>query len=239
MEPTLPTAEEKRRFLEYIKSGDDRATAAWRINPDYTGTMFKKLVNPRSKYYDKDFHGAYDDACRERGPLDPNRFQIWGEERDSSPTTRAGFTKSTHLTHEQLEHFLELVRDGTPAAAATRKLDPPTSMSQINRRTSKDPEFARLFREALEEGFPAYQDELRAEAHRQAFAGDYRALKDQMLMHLPEARALMTNRHEVGLDANAMRLLVERNFSELPPEMLDELIRTLEVKELGPGESTG
>jgi hypothetical protein len=234
-----PTAEEKERFLQYIREGDDRPTAAWRINPDFTGTMFKRMCNPSSKRYEPDFSAAYDEAVEDRGPLDPDRPQIWSGERSSSSTTLAGYTKANHLTHDQLEHFLEMVRDGVMAHSAAKRIEPPTSFVQIQRRASRDADFAEAFREAKEEGFPAYQESLRAEAVRQAFAGDYRALKDQMLMHLPEAKALMTTKHEVsGLDGNAIEL-ARKYFPELPPEMLDEMIRVLEAqepKQIGPSE---
>jgi hypothetical protein len=232
-----PTAEEKERFLQYIRDGDDRATAAWRINPEYTGTMFKKMCTPTStKYYDPNFAAAYDAAVDERGPLDPLRQQIWsGAMRpNGSPLTPSGFTKASHLSHEQIETFLDAVRNGTMAQTAALSLDPPTTMTQINRLAKKDSEFAEAFREAKEEGYASYKEQLRAEATRQAFAGDYRALKDQMMMHLEEARALSTSRHEVtGIDGGAIRMLAERHFADLPPEMLDQMIQTLEAKELG------
>jgi hypothetical protein len=136
------------------------------------------------------------------------------------------------LTNDQLEEFLDLVRDGTQAAMAANQIEPKTSITQIHRRASRDTDFAEAFREAKDEGYSAYKENLRAEATRQAFAGDYRALRDQMLMHLDEARALMTNRHEIsGLDGGAIRLLAEKHFADLPTEMLDEMIRTLEEKE--------
>ena len=236
-----PNEEEKERFLEYIRGGDDRATAAWKINPEFSGSMFRSMCNPRStRNYDADFALAYDEAVAFRGPLDPNRQQIQSSERSSVSVTSNGFTKATHLTEDQLDEFLDLVRDGTQAAAAAQELETPTSITQINRRAAKDPDFAKEYREAKEEGYGAYKDSLRAEATRQAFAGDYRALRDQMLMHLEEASALMTNRHEIGgLDGGAIRLLAERHFSDLPPEMLEKMIETLEEKELGkigPGE---
>lgn len=241
------TPEEKDRFLQYIRDGDDRATAAWKINPEYTGTMFRRMVNPHSsKFYDPVFAAAYDEALEERGPLDPDRPTIWsGHQRDDGPTTTTltGFTKSLYLTNDQLEQFLDLVRDGVMASTAARQLDPPTSITQIHRRATKDPDFADAFREAKEEGVVAYKEDLRAEATRQAFAGDYRALKDQMMIHLEEAKALMTNRHEVtGIDGGAIRMIAERHFADLPKEMLDEMIRTIEERELGqaqlgPGQS--
>lgn len=232
-----PTPEEKERFLEYIRDGDDRATAAWRINPDYTGTLFRKMTNPHSsKYYDPVFATAYEEAVEERGPVDRDRPQIWseGKRTTSREVTSTGHTKGVYLSNDQLGHFLDLVREGTMASAAARLLDPPTTITQINRRAHKDPDFADAFREAKEEGYATYKEDLRAEATRQAFAGDYRALKDQMMIHLEEARALMTSKHEVtGLDGGAIKMLAERHFSDLPPEMLEEMIRTLEEKELG------
>lgn len=233
----LPTPEEKERFLQYIREGDDRATAAWRINPEFTGTMFRRMVNPHSRaHYDPVFAASYDEAVEERGPVDPDRAQIWSGRRrpDSRQTTIHGYTKSSYLSNDQLEHFLELLRDGVQAATAAKQIEPPTTITQIHRRAGKDPDFADAFREAKEEGYSAYKEDLRAEATRQAFAGDYRALKDQMLIHLEEARALMTSRHEVsGLDGGAIRMLAERHFADLPAEMLDEMIRTLEEKEMG------
>jgi len=230
-----PNQEEKDRFLEYIRGGDDRATAAWKINPEFSGSMFRSMSNPRStRNYDADFALLYDEAVAFRGPLDPNRQHIHSSERGGVSVTLSGFTKGSHLTEEQLDEFLELVRDGAQPATAAQDLETPTSITQINRRAAKDAEFAKEFREAREEGYDAYKDNLRAEATRQAFAGDYRALRDQMLMHLEEASALMTNRHEIGgLDGGAIRLLAERHFADLPPEMLEKMIETLEEKELG------
>lgn len=229
-----PTSEEKERFLQYIREGDDRATAAWRLNPEFTGTMFRSICNPRStQNYDPDFAAAYDDAVAERGPLDPDRPQVWSGAREASSTTPSGYTKATHLTNDQLEQFLDYVRDGVPAASAAKAIEPKTSITQIHRRAAKDQDFATSFREAKEEGLDAFKDELRAEAHRQAFAGDYRALKDQLLMHVEEAQALMTSRHEhTGAGGGAIEL-VATHFSELPPEMLNEMIRFLEERELG------
>jgi hypothetical protein len=233
--PIEPTAEEKELFLDYIVDGDDRSTAAWRINPEFTGGLFRKICTPESKTYDPEFSVCYVEAVARRGPLQPNRERIWGNGKRElgSSLTANGYTKSSHLRPEQLKHFIELIRDGTPAASAAHELDPPTSITQITRRAAKDPEFARKFREAKEEGYVAYQESLRAEARRQAFAGDYRALRDQMIMYLEEAGVLTTSKHEVsGLDGGAIKMLAERHFAELPPEMLDELIRVLEEREL-------
>lgn len=227
-----PSEDEKDRFLEYIRGGDDRATAAWKINPEFTGSMFRSMCNPRStRNYDPDFAVRYDEAVEIRGPLDPERQQIHSSERSSVSVTSNGWTKAMHLTEDQLDEFLDEVRDGTPPHAAALDLDPPTSITQIHRRAAKDAEFSREYREAREEGVIAYKDSLRAEATRQAFAGDYRALRDQMIMHLPEASALTTNRTEVGLDVGAIRLVAERHFADLPPELLEQMIEEVEKQE--------
>lgn len=227
----MVTAEDKERFLELIQEGNDRATAAYLTNPDFTGTMFKRMCNPRSsKYYDADFAERYTRAVEERGPLGNDRAnRVRSEQRDSGRFRLNGFTKANHLSDEQLTDFCELVSSGVQAATAARQIIPPTSITQIHRRAERDPQFADAFRKAKNEGLPAYQEELRAEARRQAFAGDYKALRDQMLMHLDEARVLSTQRHEVGgLDGNAIRLLAEKVFPDLPADMLAELIRQVE-----------
>ncbi len=123
-----------------------------------------------------------------------------------------------------------MVRDGIPASTAAKEIEPPTSITQIHRRAARDPDFAEELKAALEEGARSYKDDLRAEARRQAFAGDYRALKDQMMIHLPEARELMTSRHEIGLDA-ALQIL-SPHLAALPKEMLDDLIARLEESEM-------
>ena len=227
----MVTAEDKQRFLELIREGNDRATAAYLTNPDYTGSMFKRLCNPKSsKYYDAAFAEQYAKALEVRGPLGKERAErVRSEARGSSPLRLNGFTKANHLTDEQLTEFFDLVSSGVQAAEAARRLTPPTSITQIHRRAERDAEFAEAFRQAKDEGYPAYKEELRAEATRQAFAGDYRALRDQMLMHLDEARVLSTQRHEVG--AIDIRLLVERHLPYLSAEMLDRVIAEVEAHE--------
>lgn len=221
--------EDKQAFLELIAGGSDRATAASRVNPEYTGTLFRRFCSPDSRYYDEDFARDYDIALASRQiPM-----RVRSEDRDSTPTTPMGFTRAGHLTEEQLEDFLDRVRNGTQAATAAREIDPPTSITQINRHAKRDPDFADDYRTAKEEGHDSYKENLRAEAARQAFAGDYRALRDQMLIHLEDARrALTTNRHEVGgFDGDAIRILAERHFADLPRELLDDLIKELEQRE--------
>lgn len=235
-----PTPEEKEEFLQYIRDGNDRGTAAQMVNPEYTGTMFRSMCNPRStKNYDPDFATAYDEAVEERGPLDPTREQFWSG--GSRTTTPNGWTKAMHLTSDQLASFLDHVRDGKPAFAAAQQIDPPTSITQIHRRVAKDPEFAVEFRKAMEEGYSSYKASLHAEAARQAFAGDYRALRDQLIIHDEHVRGVLTtNRHEFGnLDEAQMKILLEKYVPGLSSKALDELIEAREKQErgaLGPGE---
>lgn len=77
------------------------------------------------------------------------------------------------LTDAQLDQFLDLVRKGTPRWAAAKQLDSPTSITQIHRRAEKDREFAAKLGKAYDEGHISYKASIRAEAIRQAFAGDY------------------------------------------------------------------
>jgi hypothetical protein len=228
------TQEEKERFLEYVRSGDDRATAAWKVDSELSGTLFRRMCNPNAVTYDEQFAKSYNEAVEQRGPLSPAREHIDSKDRHVPTQNLNGFTKSIYLTDDQLEQFIEKVKAGVMTAEAARQIDPPTSISQINRRASHDVGFADAYRTAKEEGYTAFQENLRAEAVRQAFAGDYRALRDQLLMHVPEAKALMTSRHEVGgVDGGAIRLLAERHFHELPSEMLEQLIAVVEQRELG------
>jgi len=233
------TEEEKNRFIELIEEGNDRATAAYLVNHEYTGSMFKRMCNSQSsKYYDPEFAERYARALEVRGPADRERaIKVRSETRESRTMNTNGFVKANHLSENQLDEFCDLVSRGVQAAAAARQLDPPTSITQINRRAERDAVFAEAYQQAKKEGYPAYQDELRAEAARQAFSGDYRALKDQMMIHLPEAVKLMTQRHEVGgIDGEAIRLLAERHFPNLPTEKLAELIEYVEQQELESGE---
>jgi hypothetical protein len=183
--------------------------------------------------YDPEFAEAYEEAIRIRGPADPSR-EIPAELSMPSPkrTNSNGFIKAAHLTDGELEEFLEMVRDGKRAALAAKEIG--TSITQINRRSNRDAGFGQAFRDAQEEGLEAYRENLRAEATRQAFAGDYRALRDQMIMHLEEAGAITTSKHEVGgFDGASIRILAERHFGDLPPELLDQMIAHLEKRELG------
>jgi hypothetical protein len=235
MAAMVPSPEEKERFLENIRGGDDRATAARRVNPEYSGTFFRRLCNERNdKLYDPEFAAAYEQAVKDRGPLDPKRERVRSDQESPRSTTASGFTRWQALTEEQVEKFLEFVQEGVPAAAAARRIDPPSSITQFHRLQENDAGFAQRFRGAKSDGYQAFKDDLRAEAYRQAFAGDYRALRDQMMMHLEEAKKLLTSRHEIGgLDGQAIRVLAEQEFSDLPKELLDQVIRELEAKELG------
>ena len=226
------TPEDKAKFLEKIREGNDRATAAFMVNPEYTGTMFKRLLSADSRSYDADFADAYDKAVAARGIVMMNReTRVRSETRPPAVTTSNGFTKAVHLTEDQLEQFLDKVSSGVQAADAAREIDPPTSITQIHRRCARDPDFANQFRISKEEGYPAYQEILRAEATRLALNGDYRALRDQLLMHVPEAKVLFTSKHEVGIDFSAIKLMILQTFPDLPGEVLDTIIAGQEKKE--------
>ena len=75
---------------------------------------------------------------------------------------------------------------------------------------------------------------LRDEAIRQAYNGDYKALRDQLLIHDHEFRkVLLAQKHEIsGSGGEAIRLLAEKALPELPTEMIHQLVEHIERKEL-------
>jgi hypothetical protein len=227
------TQEHKDAFLANIRAGDDRATAAWRVHPDLSGSRFKSMCNPRStKHYDPVFAQAYAEACEARGPLARDRQRVRSEDRPPPAKRFNGVTKSIHLSNDELTEFLQHVVNGEQAYDAARKIG--TTMSQISRRAAQDGEFARAFEMAKAEGYDTYKLRLEAKAAELALKkGDYRALRDQLIRHVDGYReALTTSRHEIGgIDGGAIRVLAEQHFPGLPAHVLDELIRNVEERE--------
>jgi hypothetical protein len=230
---TLPTLrrvaslsdEQKDWFLLHIRSGDDRGTAAAKVGA--TGTQFRRLCNSSSPRYDADFAKAYDEACTERGPV---KRELQRPLATPRTTTDQGFTKADYLTEDDQEEFLELVREGFPRDKAAREIG--TSLGQIHRLANRSRSFAEKLRQAYDEGLPHFKDKLRAKAYEMAMEGDYRALRDMAIVHLEEYAVLRTQRHEIGgLDGGDLRLLVEERFRDLPPALLDGLIRELEAQQ--------
>lgn len=223
------TTEDKSTFIALIRAGHDAATAARMVNQEYTATMFRRYSNESSERYDPEFTADYLRARAESG-----REQGVADEERSKPrtTTLSGHVKSKYITPEMLEVFLEHVSNGVPLLKAVEAVEPKTSMTQITRRVNRDPEFAKAYADAKEVGYPVFVENLRAKAIQLAYEGDYRALRDQLLVHDPDFRkVLLTQKHEIsGSGGEAIRLLAEKALPELPKEMVQQLIQHIEQK---------
>lgn len=119
-------------------------------------------------------------------------------------------------------------------SSAARMVEPQTSLTQINIRANKDAEFARALREAREVGYPVFQERIRGEIVRQAENGEYRATRDLAMIHLPEWVVLRDRRTEItGANGEAIKIMAMRQFENLPPEVLEQLIEALDNKSGG------
>jgi hypothetical protein len=227
----VPTDEHKERFLISIRAGADPAEAARLVHPEFTASCFKRLTNEGNTNYDVEFSADYLRARAEGTPL---RRKHNGEQAKPSPTTAAGFVKAAYITPEMIESFLDAVSSGVPIVQACESIEPKTSLSQLHRRANKDPEFAKAYADAKEDGYPLFVQKLKDEAVRQAYNGDYRALRDQLLIHDKEFRkVLLASKHEItGADGEAIKLIAAKALPDLPPQMLDALIESMEQKQI-------
>jgi len=201
------------------------------VHPEYTASTFKRLTGESNPNYDIEFAAEYLRARADGAPL---RRKHNGEQAKPSPTTAAGFVKAAYITPEMIEQFLDAVSSGVPIVQACEAVEPKTSLSQLHRRANKDPEFAKAYADAKEDGYPLFVQKLKDEAVRQAYNGDYRALRDQLLIHDKEFRkVLLASKHEItGADGEAIKLLAQKALPDLPPAMLDALIETMETRQI-------
>jgi hypothetical protein len=226
----IPSEEEKQMFLALMRAGKDPVAAAQIIDSQYTASTFRRLTNETNPNYDADFASDYWRARADFRKQNLNRTEF--NEGKPKTTTLSGHLKAAYLTEEMLEEFLDHVAQGVPLMDAVKQLEPSTTLTQIHRRASRDKDFADAYAKAKEIGYPIFQEKLRSEAIRQAFNGDYRALRDQLMIHVPEFKQLVTSRHEVvGGLTSEMRVVVERALPSLPRELLDEMIRHIEENE--------
>jgi hypothetical protein len=187
--------------------------------------MFRRLTNEGNPHYDPVFAADYLRARAEgrqkQTPTVPSA--------QPRTTTLSGHLKAKYITEEMLELFLELIGNGIPMKAAAEQLEPKTSLSQIHKRALRDPSFTEQYAKAKEQGYPIFKENLRAEAVRQAMNGDYRALRDQLLVHDEQFREiLLAQKHEIGgPGGDAIRLLAQQALPDLPPEILEQLISSL------------
>jgi hypothetical protein len=220
------TEADKARFLELIREGFDRPGAARRTNPEHTGRMFALLVSQNSIRYDHEFALAYDQAVIDRGPrFHRTRHKAWRQPRLN---TMHGNRRSVYISDEEIEQFIDAVRNGIPLKTAADQIG--TSLWQLNLLAENETEFAHAMAEARRIGYPIMQENLRAEAQRQAFNGDYRALRDLAMIHLPEYAPLAKNLKgdQPVVDWKA---LIREKMADLPPAVLDEMIRMIEQEQ--------
>lgn len=226
--------EEKTSFLTWLKAGKTPPEAAMLVNEQYTASMFRRLCSEKSREYDPFFAADYLRARAEGRQNMPARDS--GKPRT---TTLSGHIKSDYLTSEMLEQFCEYVETGVPAHDAATLIEPKTTITQINRRAAKDPEFAAMYGEAKQNGYPMFQEGLRSTIKRMADTGDYRAARDLAIIHLPEFReAFLTKKTEImGGTTSELKVLVQQVFPELSDNDLDMLIDHVEQRQIGPGDA--
>jgi hypothetical protein len=217
------TEADKRRFLEFVADGHGRAAAARRVNPDYTGSLFARLMSHSNRSYDHEFALEYEQTRADA--LAAGKRKCFRQMSRASRTLSGnGHIRAMHISVEHQEQFLHDVKEGTPLRQAAEKIG--TSLWQLDRLCTHNEDFARAYNEARAIGYPVMQENLRAEAHRQAFAGDYRALRDMLIIHAPEYAVL--NRAAKGDHDIDLRSLLEQKLGSLPAEKLDAIIQILE-----------
>lgn len=234
MPPLRFTRDERDAFLEYIKEGHDPSAAARKVNPDYTGRMFRRIASDQSIDYDPEFAAAFALARAEGRErlIPPTTVTDW------KTTNVSGHTKAHYLTAEQLAAFLEYVEQGMPPSEAAQQIEPKTSLSQLNKRAAQDSEFAEAFAEATRVGYPNFQEWIRQTIFRLASAGNYAAAKDLALIHLPEWAKLSKQTIEIGGQGGAaIKLIAEQALPEIPTEILDQMIAAMEQKQIESGDS--
>ena len=214
---------DKRKFLEFVADGHSRAAAARRVNPDYTGALFARLMSPSNRSYDHEFALEFERTRTEALAAGKRKcFRQMG--RTSRTFSGKGNLRSMHISADAQEQFIADVKEGVPLRQAAEKIG--TSLWQLDRLCTHSEEFARAYTEARAIGYPVMQENIRAEAHRQAFAGDYRALRDMAIIHLPEYAVL--NRGAKSDSDIDLRTLIEQKFGQLPPSKIDAIIKIIE-----------
>lgn len=219
--------DDKDLFIALLRRGYKPPDAAKRVNPEFTASMFRSMVNNDGANYDADFAGEYLRARAEGRPEQPKNSPA----AQPRTTTLSGNIKAMYLTEEMLDGFLEEVENGVPISEACAHIQPRTTLSQINRRAHRDPVFADKYAEARKVGYPIFQERVRGKVVEAAFDGEYRALRDLATIHLPEFQQLMTRKHEItNMTSVDIRLFAERVLPDLPSEMIDKIIIELEKR---------
>jgi hypothetical protein len=112
-----------------------------------------------------------------------------------STTTPQGFTKAKYLTDQQIDTYIEALREGKSLAEAADLGG--SSQSQFRTRCTREPELKQRVEQAMEEGLPAYRDRLRSVRDWHIFEDkNYKAWRDTAMVVLPEYEVLRTTRFE-------------------------------------------
>ena len=143
-------------------------------------------------------------------------------------TTPQGFTKGSHLTDDQIDAIVDAIREGKPPHVAC--LENGTSATQFRQRVNREQHLRERVQEAMDEGREAYHDLLRQIAWHHVFVEhDYKAARDQMLIHLPEWETMRTQRFEIGnADGEALKIAAQQAFGDLSRDEIEARLRTLE-----------
>ena len=221
--------EAKTKYLNAIREGADNQAAAKAAG--HTATQMRRLRNETGAHYDHDFAVAYQQAVHERSANGYTGKHVAAEGQPATHTA-SGYRRWTILTDHDKQVFLDLVAAGIPRGLAARQIG--TSLEQIDRLAARQPDFNAAYQQALETGYPHFQERLRDENVRQAFEeNNYTALRDLLIVHLPEYDKLRTSKHEHGgIGGGSIKVLTATlGDIGLPPALRDELIQALEERQ--------
>jgi len=222
------TPEERNTFLDLTRPDWNRGAAAAEIGR--TGTALRRMVDETCATYDHDLAVAYTEAL---GQIQPDGTAP--EPRDtravgSRTVTSNGRKRWNALTDQEIDEFLERVASGEHKYQVAEDLG--TSLRQIDRLAANDPDFADELADALRAGYPLFVERMRSLAVKQAEKGDYKALRDLLIVHAEEYGVLRTTRHEVGgIDGGPIEL-ISQVFPGLPSHVLDGLIEAIEQRQI-------
>lgn len=201
------TEEQKQRFLDLVSKGMDRTEAARATGEQASTYQILSLDDPEFR---NEMLKALTECWRKR------RVDYVAE-----------------MTQEVRQEFLSLIREGKePVEAAHAVGGYYWHFARLCNVVGRhyDADFHRAYDEALAEGRPAFHDRIRHLIIDAAENGEYRAMRDLAIMHLPEGERLSAKKIEVtGGDLEALKqaaLQIDR--SQLTDEELAEYIRLME-----------
>lgn len=201
------TEQQKERFLDLCRKGMDRIEAARAVGEQASTFQILSLDDPEF-----------------RDEMKRALYECWHKRR---------IDYAANTTHEVREEFLQLIRSGRePVEAAHAVGGFYNHFSRLCNVTGHyyDQDFHRAFMDAMKEGHGAFLDRIRSLIVKAAEDGEYRAIRDLAIMHLPEGDKLSSKRIEVkDADLEALKqaaLQIDR--SQLTDEELAEYIRLAE-----------